>query len=74
MNAMLSTYPANSMRRRHILSRAAMPLSLWQALREAEMERRHRTLVQLEDLYRNTPWYCVRQRHFIRRTIATLLP
>lgn len=74
MNAMLNTHPANAATRRRILNRATIPLPLWQALRAAEMERRHRALVDLEALHRETPWWCLRQRFWIRRAISAHLP
>lgn len=74
MNAMLNTYPDGALRRRRILSKALVPLPLWLAMRQAEADRRHRTLVQLEALHAETPWWCVRQRWFIRRAIAAHLP
>lgn len=47
---------------------------LQRALREREADRRHTALVLLEDLHRTTPWYCIRQRFFIRRAIMAHLP
>lgn len=57
-----------------VLRKAMLPLPLWKALRQDEADRRHRALVQLEAMYRETPWYMLRLRWSIRRTIAAHLP
>ena len=35
-------------------------------------ERRHRVLLALEDLHRDTPWWALRTRRMIARTVAEL--
>lgn len=50
------------------------PLPVFLAEQRAEADRRHRTLVQLEALFHETPIWCVRQRWFIRKAIASHLP
>jgi hypothetical protein len=44
------------------------------AEQRAEADRRHRTLVQLEALFHETPIWCIRERLAIRRAIARHLP
>lgn len=50
------------------------PLPVFLAERRAEEDRRHRTLVQLEALFNETPIWCIRERRAIRRAIARHLP
>lgn len=50
------------------------PLPVFLAEQRAEAERRHRTLVTLEELYRETPILCLRQRRAIRKAISSHLP
>jgi hypothetical protein len=44
------------------------------AEQRAEADRRHRTLVQLEALFHETPIWCIRERLAIRRAISRHLP
>lgn len=71
----LHSVPAidHSIRRRRAL-RDLNPLPVLLAEQLAEADRRHRTLVSLEALFRETPIWCVRQRWFIRKAIASHLP
>lgn len=62
-----------SIRRRRRL-REMNPLPVILAEQLAEADRRHRTLVQLEGLFAETPIWCVRQRWYIRKAIAACLP
>lgn len=59
-------------RRRQI--RDAFPLQLVLAEQRAEADARHRRLVQLEALFRETPIWCVRQRWFIRKAMTACQP
>jgi hypothetical protein len=43
----------------------------WRSRAEAKADRRHRTLVALEELHRDTPWYEIRARHALHRAIVT---
>ena len=61
----------HSIRRRRAI-REMLPAIL--AEQRAEADRRHRTLVQLEALFQETPIWCVRERWAIRRAIARHLP
>lgn len=61
----------HSIRRRRQI-RALLPSIL--AEQRAEADRRHRTLVQLEALFAETPIWCVRERWAIRRAITRHLP
>ena len=60
-----------SVRRRQQI-RAVLPALI--AEQRAEADRRHRTLVQLEALFAETPVWCIRQRWAIRRAISRHLP
>ncbi|UOK18425.1 hypothetical protein SEA_BRUHMOMENT_109 [Arthrobacter phage BruhMoment] len=42
----------------------------WKARAEREADRRHRALVLLEELHRDTPWYCFRARRALHRAIV----
>ena len=61
----------HSIRRRRAM-REMLPAIL--AEQRAEADRRHRTLVQLEALFAETPIWCVRERWAIRRAISRHLP
>lgn len=63
----------HSIRRRRRL-REMNPLPVFLAEQLAEAERRHRTLVQLEALYAETPPWHLFQRRAIRRAIKSHLP
>lgn len=58
--------------RRKLRDRSPLPVFL--AEQRAEDERRHRTLVQLEALFAETPIWCIRQRLAIRKAIRLHLP
>lgn len=62
----------SAVRRRQI--RDMFPLPLVLAELRAEAEARHRRLVQLEDLLRTTPRYCIRQRYYIAKAVAACQP
>lgn len=62
----------STIRRRQI--REMYPLPLVLAELRAEAEARHRRLVMLEGLLRDTPRYCVRQRWFISRAVRACQP
>ena len=61
----------HSVRRRRAI-RAMLPSII--AEQRAEADRRHRTLVQLEALFHETPIWCIRERWAIRRAISRHLP
>lgn len=42
----------------------------WVEAQRAEDERRFRTLLALDTLYRETPWWALAERHLIRKTLA----
>jgi hypothetical protein len=63
----------HSIRRRRLI-RDANPLPLVLAELHAEAEARHRRLVQLEGLLKETPLWCVKQRWFIKHAIAACQP
>lgn len=63
----------HSIRRRRQL-RDMFPLPLVLAELHAEADARHRRLVQLEGLLKDTPLYCIRQRWFISKAIAACQP
>ncbi|QWY82837.1 hypothetical protein PP641_gp097 [Arthrobacter phage SilentRX] len=42
----------------------------WKVRAEREADRRHRALVLLEELHRDTPWYCFRARRALHRAIV----
>jgi hypothetical protein len=42
----------------------------WKSRAEAKADRRHRTLVTLEELHRETPWYCLRARRALHKAIV----
>lgn len=59
-------------RRRQLRDRNPLPLVL--AELRAEADRRHRTLVQLEALLKETPIWCIRQRRAIARAVRSCQP
>lgn len=46
------------------------PRPRWRARIEARSDRRHRTMVLLEELHRDTPWYDVRARRALHHAIV----
>lgn len=62
-----------SIRRRRQL-RDMFPTRLVLAELRAEADARHRRLVALEELLRETPIYCIRQRWHIKRAVAACQP
>lgn len=42
----------------------------WKQRAEREADRRHQALVILEDLHRNTPWYCFGARRALHKAIV----
>lgn len=42
----------------------------WKVRADREADRRHRALVLLEELHRDTPWYAVRARHALHKAIV----
>lgn len=42
----------------------------WKVRAEREADRRHQALVTLEQLHRETPWWCIRARHVLHKAIV----
>ncbi len=63
----------HSIRRRRLM-RDMFPTPLVLAELRAEADRRHRTLVILEELLHETPLWCVRQRWAIKRAVTACQP